>query len=199
MSTSVRITIAEYDRMIAEGRFEPAEAHRVELIEGEIRPMSPIGHRHSDEIVELLEEWSYENRPQAPDPGEVAGRREHPRASTRSPNPTSSGPVADPIAAATAGRRPISSCSSRWPTPASLRTAVTKASLYAEAGIADYWIVNLRDECIEVRRDPKAGTYGSVTTFRPGESIPLLAFPAIAFPVSVLFDEENDEPAEAEG
>ena len=41
--------------------------------------------------------------------------------------------------------------------------------------------------------------YGSLTTFRPGESISLLAYPAIAFPVSILFDEEDHEPAGAEG
>ena len=44
MSTSVRITVDEYHRMIAEGRFEPREEHHVELLEGEIVPMSPINH-----------------------------------------------------------------------------------------------------------------------------------------------------------
>lgn len=31
-----------------------------------------------------------------------------------------------------------------------------KASLYAKAGIADYWILNLMDRQVEVRRDPVA-------------------------------------------
>ena len=62
MSTSVRITVAEYDRMIAEGRFEPREEHHVELIEGEIIPMSPIGEDHSD-LVNELNEWSARNAP----------------------------------------------------------------------------------------------------------------------------------------
>jgi Uma2 family endonuclease len=30
-----------------------------------------------------------------------------------------------------------------------------KASLYARAGIADYWIVNLVDKQLEVRHDPR--------------------------------------------
>lgn len=31
-----------------------------------------------------------------------------------------------------------------------------KASLYAEASIAEYWIVNLSERCLEVFRDPGA-------------------------------------------
>jgi Uma2 family endonuclease len=30
----------------------------------------------------------------------------------------------------------------------------TKAGLYARAGIADYWIINLKDRQLEVHRDP---------------------------------------------
>ena len=68
-------------------------------------------------------------------------------------------------------------------------------------GVADYWIVNVRDEeVVEVYREPRNGAYRARSTFGSRrESIPLLAHPAIAFPVSVLFDEEDDEPAEAEG
>lgn len=196
MSTSVRITVEDYDRMIAEGRFEPAEEHRVELIEGEIRPMSPIGHRH-DEVVELLGEWSYENRPRpqirvrsqaavdipgldtVPQPGLFwARRRSYRRRRPTAPDLLLVVEVADSSLA---------------------YDRTTKARLYATAGAADYWIVNIVDECVEVHRDPEAGAYRSMTTFRPGESVPLLAFPAIAFPVSVLFGDEDDEPGEAEG
>jgi hypothetical protein len=46
-----------YDRMIAAGVFDPAEAHRVELIGGELQMMSPIGDRHAD-AVDWLVRWS---------------------------------------------------------------------------------------------------------------------------------------------
>ena len=36
-----------------------------------------------------------------------------------------------------------------------------KARLYAEAGIADYWIVNIPERCVEVRRDPEGDAIGS--------------------------------------
>ena len=46
-----------YDRMIAAGVFDPAEAHRLELIGGELHMMSPIGDRHAD-AVDWLVRWS---------------------------------------------------------------------------------------------------------------------------------------------
>jgi Uma2 family endonuclease len=58
-----------------------------------------------------------------------------------------------------------------------------KASLYARAGVADYWIVNLVDRVVEVHRDPRLATarygwgYGSVRVARPGESVSPLSLP----------------------
>lgn len=196
MSTSVRITVADYERMIAEGRFEPREDHHVELLEGEIVPMSPINPGHSNAVMAFTE-WSYENAPRAdvrilvqapvgipeldsvpePDLAWVSRgnyRRKHPTAA----DVLLLVEVADSSLAQDRGR---------------------KARIYAEAGIADYWIVNIRDECIEVHRDPGGGMYRSVTTRRTGESIPLLALPAVAFPVAVLFQDEDDDEEEARG
>jgi Uma2 family endonuclease len=195
MSTSVRITVDDYERMIAEGRFEPREEYRAELILGEIVPMSPIGHRH-DEMVELLEEWSYENRPRP----QIRVRSQ---AAVDIPG-LDSVPQPDLFWARRKSYR------HRRPAAPDLLLLVevadsslsydrtTKAGIYATAGVADYWIVNIPDECVEVHRDPKGGIYRAVTTFRPGQSIPLLAFPTIAFPVATLF-EDDDEPDNAEG
>lgn len=59
-----------------------------------------------------------------------------------------------------------------------------KAQLYASRGIADYWIVNLKANLIEVRRKPVRDTearshwrYDDVQTFVAGQSIAPLAFP----------------------
>ena len=51
------------------------------------------------------------------------------------------------------------------------RDRVWKAALYAEAGVAEYWIVNLPDRVLEVHRDPVGGAYGTKTTLTPGETI----------------------------
>jgi len=57
-----------------------------------------------------------------------------------------------------------------------------KRPLYAAAGIADYWLINLVDNVIEVYRDPvtlAGGTagYRSVLVLSPGETITPLHFP----------------------
>ena len=62
MSTSTRLTMEQYDELIRRGDFEPREEHHVELIYGEITPMSPINPPHHD-IVSELTEWSFEVLP----------------------------------------------------------------------------------------------------------------------------------------
>ena len=62
MSTVTHLSIAEYDRMIAAGAFEPREQNRLELIYGELREMTPIGSEH-EVIVDYLNEWSYHSLP----------------------------------------------------------------------------------------------------------------------------------------
>ena len=56
------------------------------------------------------------------------------------------------------------------------------AEIYARAGIQDYWIVNLVDDCVEVLRDPQADAeaplgfqYRSKQTFARGQEIVPLA------------------------
>ena len=70
---------------------------------------------------------------------------------------------------------------------------VTKGSLYARAGIRDYWIVNLIDRVVEIYRDlgpdvtaPFGWRYTSVDRFRPGESVSLLDVPAAPLAVAAL-------------
>ncbi len=47
-----------------------------------------------------------------------------------------------------------------------------KRLLYAEAGIAEYWIVNLTDGCLEVYRRPQSdSTYGDVQIMRRGQQV----------------------------
>jgi Uma2 family endonuclease len=58
----------------------------------------------------------------------------------------------------------------------------TKALLYAEDGIVEYWLVNLIDDVVLVYRDPSPTGYRSVQTFRRGDEIRPLAFPDVASP-----------------
>ena len=59
----------------------------------------------------------------------------------------------------------------------------TKAPLYAEAGIPEYWIVNLVDRVVEVHRDPAPGGYRDVSRAASGQ-LALAAVPGFEIAVS---------------
>lgn len=67
-----------------------------------------------------------------------------------------------------------------------------KALLYARAGIADYWIVNLVDQCIEIHRNPRRDAdrrrfrYGDIRTMAATETIAPLAAPQAKIAVADL-------------
>ena len=69
----------------------------------------------------------------------------------------------------------------------------TKAELYARAGIADYWVLNLVDRVLEVCRSPVSAAtassgwhYRDVVTLHPGASIGPLARPDASVEVAGL-------------
>ena len=138
---------AEYDRLIESGFFPPGD--KVELVGGQLMVAEPQGAPHMTAIL-LADEalrrafgrgWSVrgqgpvalddESEPE-PDVAVVPGaprdyRRDHP---------------ARPVLIVEVSE-----------TSLSLGREV-KGSLYARAGLADYWIVNLVDRVLEVYRDP---------------------------------------------
>ena len=63
----------------------------------------------------------------------------------------------------------------------------TKASLYARAGIADYWVVDIAAKRIVVHREPREGAYHSITMYAEHESVSPLAAPGSALAVSECF------------
>jgi Uma2 family endonuclease len=70
-----------------------------------------------------------------------------------------------------------------------------KAPLYAAAGISEYWIVNLLDNCLEIYRQPEGGIYASIEIIEPlsgqslsgKEAVSLPQFPAIKLSISDFF------------
>jgi Uma2 family endonuclease len=64
----------------------------------------------------------------------------------------------------------------------------SKASLYASAGVPEYWIVNLAESVIEVHRDPDstAGVYRSKTVAAAGATLVASSVPGIAIDVASL-------------
>ena len=123
--------------------------------------MNPIGSRH-EVIVDRLTEWSFANLPKgkvrvriqnsiglpalesAPEPDLAwVARRDYSRGR----------PVAEDVLLVIE----VADSSLGFDTG-------EKADLYAAAGIADYWVVDVAAQRIEVRREPVAGRYASVST-----------------------------------
>ena len=62
-----------------------------------------------------------------------------------------------------------------------------KRPLYAAAGITEYWIVNLQDDCLEVYRQPQPdGTYRNVQTLRRGQQVEVAALPGVTLAVAEI-------------
>ena len=69
----------------------------------------------------------------------------------------------------------------------------TKTGLYARAGVAEYWIVNLVDRVLEVHRQPAPMTdmplghgYRSVVQYTAEQTVSPLAAPSQVVPVAAL-------------
>ena len=63
-----------------------------------------------------------------------------------------------------------------------------KAALYAAAGVADYWVIDIPHRSIEVRRDPAAGRYRTLNTYAGNDEIHPLAAAEVALRLSLLWD-----------
>jgi Uma2 family endonuclease len=79
---------------------------------------------------------------------------------------------------------------------------LTKSRIYAAAGVPEYWIVNLRDDALEVHRHPDASAarYAEEQVLRRGERVSLAAFPDVSFAVAQILPLEpptGDEPGGA--
>jgi Uma2 family endonuclease len=186
MSTGVRITIAEYDRMIDAGEFEPREEHHVELIHGEIREMNPINPPH-DEAVNYLLYWSIDSCPRD-------------RVRVRSQGSLGL-PELESVPEPDVFWVRKKSYSRQRPTQADVFLVVEvadsslrydrgeKADLYASAGVQDYWIVNVIDHTVEVFRNPTAGRYRQMQTFKEGDVVSPFAFPDIQLHVADVWQD----------
>jgi len=68
-----------------------------------------------------------------------------------------------------------------------------KGSVYARAGVQDYWIVNVTDRVLEIYREPEADpsavwgwSYRSARTLRPTDNATPVALPSLRIAVAAL-------------
>jgi len=185
-----RFTPDQFEQL---GRLGLFDHLRVELIGGEIVQMPPIGPEHSVGKTYTASAWQ---------------RRKQPKWHVRVDDPLRIGdsePVPD---VAIVPGKP-SDYRAHHPTTALLVIEIAdtsleydrteKMSLYAAAGILEYWIVNLVERCVEVYREPAspaAGTafnarYRALRYYGLDETVQPLFEPTLAIPVRALFEGEE--------
>jgi Uma2 family endonuclease len=173
-------TVEEYHRMAEAGILSPDE--RVELIRGVILPMSPKRRPHVVAVTDALKILSraLEGRasvyPEAPLVLEDLASEPEPDVLVCS-NPDSRAYGTEE----TAPLLVVEVADSSRP-----RDLGAKVSLYAEAGIPEYWVVDLARRCLVVFRDPQAAVYRSQSTLQPGERVSPLSWPDVVIDVGSL-------------
>jgi Uma2 family endonuclease len=175
------LTVAEYHRMGEAGIL--TEDDRVELIEGQLIAMSPIGSDHSGTVNAL-------NRMlvrAVGDRGVVAVQNPVQLDDLSEPQPDFSvlKPRADDYRRATPRPAEVLLIIEVANTSLAYDRAVKRA-LYARHGIPEFWIVNLAASEVEVCRTPTGDHYASVSHVgREGVLEPEL-LPGVTIPVAAL-------------
>jgi len=171
-------TVDEYYQMAEAGIF--SEDDRVELIEGEIIEMSPIGSRHTACVKRLNRLLSQKLGDQA-----VISVQDPIRLSEFSePGPDLAllRPRADFYAEAHPGPGDVLLVVEVAETSAGSDRRV-KVPTYARAGILEVWLIDLADETIEIYRKPSLRGYGETQRAWRGDHLSPQAFPDKQFSV----------------
>jgi Uma2 family endonuclease len=167
-----RFTVERFHQMTEAGIFGPDD--RIELMDGEIVEMSPIYPPHSSRVGRLthLCVLRFGDRCVV----SIQGPLDVDAHTEAYPDVLLLRPRDDFYAARHPRAEDVLLVVEVSDTTVRYDTRV-KAPRYAAAGIADYWLVNLRRNTITVFRDPGPTGYGRSQVVRRGESIRPLAFP----------------------
>ena len=175
-----RFTIEEYERMAATGII--AQDDRVELIDGEIVEMGPIGDPHMAVVVNLTHLLVNAVGNQAL--VRVQGPVRVPPRSMPQPDLV----VVRPRSYMRAGATPADALLVIEVSDTTLRYDRTvKLRLYARAGIPEYWIVDVNTETVEIFRSPSRERYTDRQVLARGAHIAPLAVPDRAFSIDAIF------------
>jgi Uma2 family endonuclease len=165
-----------YDRLVARGVFDE---ERIELLRGQLVTMSPQGNAHStvtarisQRLIRALDE-SYE---------------------VRSHSPFAATDDSEPEPDVSVSKRRVGYY---HPTKALLlievaesslkKDRLVKASIYAENGAPEYWVVDVRTTSVFVHTCPVDGMYESILQLRRKDVLRPLRLPGFELTVSELF------------
>lgn len=176
-----RFDVEDFHRMAEAGVF--GEDDRVELLEGEIVEMSPIGSRHAACVKRLNAAFA----------GALAGR-----AVVSVQDPIRLGPWSEPQPDVALLRPRADYYAGEHPGPADVLLVVEvaessvdtdrryKVPLYAAAGIPEVWLVDLVERRIDICTEPDAGGYRHVREAAAGDVIAPLTFAHLTMDVDTL-------------
>lgn len=176
-----RFTVDDFMLMGEVGIFN--EGDRVELIDGEFIRMNPIGFGHSGRVMRLIQLFTG-----------LLGTR----IILNAQNPVQFRPRGQPQPDIMLLRPREDFYTTSHPTAADTLLLIevsdssleydrrTKAPIYAQAGIEDYWIVDLVNMQLLVFRQPVDGVYRSVQALARGDTIGPLALPDVTIAVSEI-------------
>jgi Uma2 family endonuclease len=175
-----RFTIKEYEKMVETGIL--VRDDRVELIDGEIIEMSPMGDPHVGCVINLNHLL-------------VRGVGERARVQVQGPVRIPPRSVPEPDVAILRPR----SYRREGATPADVLLVIevadtsllydrtVKLRLYARAGILEYWLVDANAETIDVYRSPSGDGYAEHRQLTRGNTVAPLAFRDLVITMESVF------------
>lgn len=173
--------IHEWQRLGEANIFPPNS--RLELIEGEILEMAPIGCNHSGHLMRIMHYFA-----------QVVGEN----ALLNAQNPLQLGDISEPEPDFMLLRPRADFYSSQHPVAADVLLLIEiadsslafdqtqKLRLYAMHHIAEYWIINLNNHCLEVYREPQGETYAQKMTLRAEDAVTLTQVSGLTITVNAL-------------
>ena len=173
--------VDDYHRMAEAGIL--SEDDRVELIDGEIVAMTPIGPRHNasvnranhtlgkivgDHAIVQVQGSVRLDRFREPQPDLVLLRPQPDFYASRLPGPSDILLIIEIAESSLDYDREV------------------KAGIYAQSGVQEYWLVDLDDRSVSCYTEPRGGVYQGLRLCRSGQSIAPDALPECAIAVDVL-------------
>jgi Uma2 family endonuclease len=181
--TRHKLSVEDYHKLGQVGIL--TEDSRVELIEGELIDMAPIGGAHMGLVNRLTRLLV----PAVGDLGVVSIQ-----------NPITLPPDSEPQPDVAILKPGADSAGSTVPRADEVFLLIeaadttlaydrnTKLKLYAKAGVAETWIVNVPSKCVEVHREPTPNGYLRKLEVGLGDSVSPLSLPIVELRVANIFD-----------
>jgi Uma2 family endonuclease len=177
-----RISIDRYQKMVAAGVL--TQRDRIELIDGEMVNMAPIGPKHAAITARLNKQFVLN----VGDDAIISPR-----------GPVNLGEFSEPQPDVMLLRPREDFYAGKIPEAADVLLIIevsdstlafdqsTKRALYARHGVVEYWIVDVEGKRIQVHREPTANGYSRTLEFTVTGSVSPQTLPAVQLMVQTLF------------